>query len=110
MADDVLNLTDATFDHEVCGSEQPVLVDFWSDTCPPCVAQTPVIESLAVEYRGRVKIVKANVRQTAKAAARYRLDAVPTLMLFKNCERVASLRGLQSRERMTALLDSHAGC
>jgi thioredoxin 1 len=107
MADFVTKIIDATFEQEVCGSSEPVLVDFWTETCPPCVAQAPIIEQLAHDYSGRVKVLSANVYETAKAASRYRLDSVPTLMLFKNCELLASLRGLQPKDKLAALLDSH---
>jgi thioredoxin 1 len=79
----VLEVSDATFDQEVLRSEQPVLVDFWAVWCGPCKAISPVVDSLAATYAGKLKVAKVNVDENGATPSRYGVRGIPTLLLFK---------------------------
>jgi thioredoxin 1 len=79
----VLEVSDATFDQEVLRSEQPVLVDFWATWCGPCKAISPVVDSLAATYAGKLKVAKVNVDENGATPSRYGVRGIPTLLLFK---------------------------
>lgn len=81
--DNMVELTDANFESEVLQSDLPVLVDFWAEWCAPCRMVTPVIEELAVEMAGRVKVAKLNVDQNRETAVKYDIMSIPTVILFE---------------------------
>jgi thioredoxin 1 len=82
----VLNLTEANFDHEVLNASTPVLVDFWATWCGPCKMIAPIIDEIADEAAGKVKVAKVDVDANQAISARYGIRAIPTLLLFKNGE------------------------
>ena len=96
MAD--ITFTDASFDQDVLKSEQPVVVDFWAEWCGPCRVVSPIIEELAGEYEGKVKIGKLNVDENQEAAGKYGVMSIPTILVFKGGEPVKSLIGAQNKE------------
>ena len=105
----VIEATDATFEQEVLKAELPVLVDFWGPGCPPCARLAPVIEKLAGEMTGKVKFVKVNAAQEFQTAMKYRVQAVPTLFVFKNGEVSQNTVGFHTEQELRQLLDSAAG-
>ena len=105
MAESVLEVTDQSFDSEVLRSGQPVLVDFWAEWCGPCRMLAPTVEAVAKEYAGRVKVAKVNVDENGATAARYRIQGIPTLLVFKNGQVQGQLVGVQSKAALTSLLD-----
>lgn len=99
-------LTDANFEEEVLNASGPVLVDFWATWCGPCRMLAPVVEKLANEYAGKVKVCKLDVDQGMNTAGKYQISSVPTLIAFKNGQIVFQTAGLQSKEVLAAKLDA----
>ena len=101
-------LTDANFEEEVIKYNGPVMVDFWATWCGPCRMLAPVVEELATEYAGKVKVCKMDVDQGANTSAKYLISSVPTIILFNKGELIGQLVGLQSKavlqEKLNALL------
>lgn len=104
MADNVLAVTDDTFDAEVLKSELPALVDFWASWCGPCRAIGPVVEELAEEYAGKVKVAKLNVDESPKTPGQYGIRAIPTLIMFKDGEVVDQITGAVSKSHIETAL------
>ncbi|MDA8130440.1 MAG: thioredoxin [Elusimicrobia bacterium] len=100
-----IQLTDANFEQEVEKSDMPVLVDFWAPWCGPCRMLAPVIEELAKEYDGKVKVCKLNTDEAQDTAGKYRISAIPTVLIFKKGELVQQLVGLQPKEEIKKHLD-----
>ena len=107
MAGNLLEFTDDTFEAEVLKSDLPVLVDFWAPWCMPCKMIMPLVEELADEYAGKVKIGKVNADDSGTTAAGFAVTGLPTLMLFSNGEVVDKLVGAPAKEHMTAMLEKH---
>ncbi len=96
-----VDVTDSSFDNEVLKAETPVLVDFWAVWCGPCQMQNPILEEVAKDYEGKVKIAKLNVDENPNSASRYGIMSIPTLILFKGGNIVRQLIGVQSKEILT---------
>lgn len=108
MADNITTLTDANFNEEVQGSDEPVLVDFWAEWCGPCKTIAPILEEIASEQAGKVRIAKLNVDDAPATAQQFQVMSIPTLILFKDGEmqkRVVGARGKgQLLEEIAAFL------
>ena len=91
-------VTDQNFDTEVLQSDIPVLVDFWAEWCAPCKMVSPIVEALAAEYQGRIKVAKLNVDDN-QTAARYGIRAIPTVVLFSGGDIKDTYVGVQSKRR-----------
>jgi thioredoxin 1 len=101
----ILTLTEKNFETEVLKSSQPVLVDFWATWCGPCKMIAPLLDELAEAYQGRAKIGKVDVDQESNLAARYGIQAIPTLLLFKDGQVVGQMVGAKGKRDIQALLD-----
>ena len=101
----ILEVNDANFDQDVLKSDQPVLVDFWAAWCGPCRAIAPIVEELATEYQGKVKIGKINVDEHQELAAQFRVTAIPTLLVIKNGQVAEQMVGAKSKRDLKASLD-----
>lgn len=98
-----LKLTKDNFDAEVIGSDIPVLVDFFATWCGPCQLIAPIIEEIAEEYEGKVKVGKIDVDEEQALAIRYGIQSIPTLLIFKNGEVAEKIVGLRPKEAITKL-------
>ncbi|HIV17443.1 MAG TPA: thioredoxin [Candidatus Alectryocaccobium stercorigallinarum] len=99
-----ITLTDANFDEEVLKSDIPVLVDFWATWCGPCKMIAPVVEEIAKENEGKIKVGKVNVDEEQRLAIRFGISSIPTLLVFKNGEQVNKAVGYMPKEQLEALL------
>ncbi len=102
---DAIKIESANFDSEVLQSDMPVLVDFWAPWCGPCKMLTPIIDDLAKEYDGKVKVTKVNVDDNQELAAKFNIKGIPTIMVFKGGEAVSTLVGMQPKEQLAKALD-----
>ena len=107
MSDLIKHVTDDTFEPEVLKSSLPVLVDYWAEWCGPCKAIAPVLEEVAKEYDGRLKIAKVDVDANTEVPKKFNIRGIPTLMLFKNGAVEATKVGALSKSQLTAFLDSN---
>jgi thioredoxin 1 len=106
-AAEIQHVTDDSFDPEVLKSDTPVLVDYWAEWCGPCKSIAPILEEIAKEYEGRLKVAKINVDQNQNVPAKFGIRGIPTLMLFKNGNVEATRVGALSKSQLTAFLDSN---
>lgn len=104
-AQNIVTLTADNFDQEVVKSGRPVLVDFWAEWCGPCKMVAPILDELAVEYDGKVKVGKVNIDDHQNLAIQYRINSIPTLLFFKNGQVVDQVVGLKSKKDFKAKLD-----
>ncbi len=104
-SDKILEFSDAQFEADVLKSDTPVLVDFWATWCAPCKAIAPVLDQLAEEYDGKVKIGKVNVDENPGTPGQYGVRGIPTMILFKNGEIVDQLVGAVPKNQIESLLD-----
>jgi thioredoxin 1 len=97
MMSEPLQVSDADFEAEILKADTPAMVDFWAAWCGPCRAIAPVVEELARDYAGKVKVAKMNVDENAKTPAKYGIRAIPTLIIFKGGQVVEQITGAVSR-------------
>ena len=106
MAEGIVTATTATWDEEVIKHEGVVMVDFWAVWCGPCRMIAPTVEELAKEYAGKVKVVKLNTDENPEVASQYKIMGIPTIIFFKNGEKVDQVVGAVPKEQMKSKLDS----
>jgi thioredoxin 1 len=103
----ILHVTDDTFEEEVLNSTEPVLVDYWANWCAPCKMIAPLLEEIAEEYAGKIKIAKLDIDQNRAVTERFKVRGIPTLMLFKGGEPEATKVGAVSKSQLTVFIDSN---
>jgi thioredoxin 1 len=101
-----IKLTEDNFEKEVLKSDIPVLVDFWASWCGPCMMLAPVVEEIAKEYEGKIKVGKLNVDEQQKLAITYKISSIPALKLFKNGEVADSTVGYMPKEELEAFINN----
>ena len=108
MSSDLITHTsDASFNADVIEAGTPVLVDYWAEWCGPCKSIAPILDEVAKEYEGRLKVAKINVDENQSTPAKFGIRGIPTLMLFKNGNVEATRVGALSKSQLTAFLDSN---
>ena len=107
MSKNMLTLTNTNFDAELKNVDSPLLVDFWAEWCGPCRMVAPVLEKLAEEYDGKVRIGKVNVDEQSGLATRYGIQSIPTLLIFKGGKVVEQFIGATTRDVLARMIDKH---
>jgi thioredoxin 1 len=107
MSDLILHVTDNSFEQDVLHADIPVLVDYWAEWCGPCKMIAPILEDVARDYAGRLKVVKLNIDQNEQTPPKFGIRGIPTLMLFKDGNVVATKVGALAKGQLTAFVDSH---
>ena len=102
----IVHTTDATFEQDVLKSDVPVLLDFWAPWCGPCKMVAPILDELAGEFEGKLKIVKINVDENEQVPAQFNVRGIPTLMVFKNGQNVATKVGAMAKGQLTAFVNA----
>ena len=104
---DVIEITDENFEEEVLQADLPVLVDLWAEWCGPCRMVAPIIEGLAEEYAGQIKVGKLDVDGNPMTPARYGVQGIPTVFLFKGGEEAGRIVGARPRAQFVSLVEEH---
>jgi thioredoxin 1 len=107
MSDSIVYVTDASFEQEVLKSTGAVLVDFWAEWCGPCKMIGPILEEIATEYNGKLKIAKLNIDENPNTPPKYGIRGIPTLMLFKGGNVEATKVGAVSKSQLSAFIDGN---
>ncbi|MCB5195767.1 thioredoxin TrxA [Deefgea salmonis] len=107
MSEHILHVTDANFDVEVLQAQEPVLVDYWAEWCGPCKMIAPILDDIALEYAGKLKVAKLNIDENQATPPKFGIRGIPTLMLFVGGEVKATKVGALSKSQLTAFIDSN---
>ncbi len=107
MSDKIVHVTDESFQNEVLEADKPVLMDYWADWCGPCKMIAPVLDDIATEYEGRIKVAKLNIDNNPTTPPKYGIRGIPTLMIFKGGEVEATKVGAVTKSQLTAFIDSN---
>ncbi|MDY0073443.1 MAG: thioredoxin TrxA [Thauera sp.] len=107
MSEHIFYVNDSNFEAEVLKSDTPVLVDYWAEWCGPCKMIAPILDELAKDYAGKLKIAKLNIDDNQDTPAKYGIRGIPTLMLFKNGNIEATKVGALSKSQLTSFIDSN---
>jgi thioredoxin 1 len=107
MSEQIVHITDDSFESDVLQSSQPVLIDYWAEWCGPCKMIAPVLDEIANEYGDKLKVAKLNIDENPNTPPRYGIRGIPTLMLFKNGEVEATKVGAVSKSQLVAFIDSN---
>lgn len=108
MSENILNVTDDSFDSDVLRNEQPVLVDYWAEWCGPCKMIAPVLEEVAGEYAGKMIVAKLNIDDNPNTPPKYGIRGIPTLMIFKGGEVAATKVGALSKSQLLEFIQSNS--
>ncbi len=107
MSEHIHYVTDDSFEAEVLQSQQPVLVDYWAEWCGPCKMIAPILDEIAAEYAGKLKVAKVNIDDNQATPAKFGIRGIPTLMIFKNGNVEATKVGALSKGQLAAFIDSN---
>ena len=107
MSQGIVHITDHSFEDEVLRSDDPVLVDYWAEWCGPCKIIAPVLEEIASEYEGKLKVAKLDIDANQQTPPKYGIRGIPTLMLFKNGNVEATKVGAVSKSQLSAFIDGN---
>ncbi|MBU3656665.1 MAG: thioredoxin TrxA [Rhodocyclaceae bacterium] len=107
MSEHIVHVTDSAFAADVLQSATPVLLDFWAEWCGPCKMIAPILDDIAKEYAGKLKVAKINIDENQQTPAQFGVRGIPTLMLFKGGAVEATKVGALSKSQLVAFLDSH---
>lgn len=105
MSEHVLTVTDDSFDNDVLAADVPVLVDFWAEWCGPCKMLAPVLEEIAGEFAGKLKVAKLNIDQNENTAPKFGIRSIPTLILFKNGNAEVTKVGAMSKTELKDFIE-----
>ncbi len=105
MSEEISHISDDGFEQEVLQSEQPVLVEYWAEWCGPCKMIAPLLDEIAGEYKGKLKVTKLNIDDNPNTPPKYGVRGIPTLMIFKNGNAEATKVGALSKSQLTAFID-----
>lgn len=106
MSEHIHYVTDDTFEQEVLHSPTPVLVDYWAEWCGPCKMIAPILDEVAKEYSGKLKVVKLNIDENPMAPTRYGVRSIPTLLLFKNGQVAATKIGAEPKQKLVSWINT----
>ena len=107
MSENIVNVTDGSFEADVLKSDVPVLVDYWAEWCGPCKMIAPVLEEIAKEFDGRLKVCKLNIDENNETPPKFGIRGIPTLMLFKNGNAEATKVGALSKSQLAASIEAN---
>ena len=107
MSNDIVYVTDDSFEDDVLKSEIPVLVDYWAEWCGPCKMISPILEEIVGEYAGKLKVAKLNIDENSATPPKFGIRGIPTLMIFKDGDVEATKVGALSKSQLTAFIDSN---
>ena len=107
MSEHIHHVTDDTFEPEVLQADKPVLVDYWAEWCGPCKLIAPLLDDIAKDYAGKLKVAKLNIDENQATPPKYGIRGIPTLMLFKNGNLAATKVGAPSKSQLMAFIDSN---
>jgi len=107
LSDKIVYATDDTFDAEVVNADGPVLVDYWADWCGPCKMIAPILDEIAEEYAGKLKVTKLNIDENPATPPKFGIRGIPTLMILKNGNVEATKVGAVSKSQLAAFIDSN---
>ena len=107
MSENIVNVTDASFEEDVLKAEGAVLVDYWAEWCGPCKMIAPVLEEIAKEYAGKLKVCKLNIDENNETPPKFGIRGIPTLMLFKGGNVEATTVGALSKSQLAAFIDAN---
>jgi thioredoxin 1 len=106
MSEQIVHVSDATFDEQVLNSDKPVIVDYWAEWCGPCKMIAPILDEIADEYEGRLTVAKINIDDNQETPQKYAVRGIPTLMIFKEGQVAGTKVGALSKSQLSAFIDS----
>ncbi len=107
MSENIVHVSDDSFEQDVLNSDMPVLVDYWAEWCGPCKMITPILDDISADYSSKIKIAKLNIDENPVTPPKYGIRGIPTLMIFKDGNVAATKVGALSKSQLTAFIDGN---